>query len=291
MPRLYLKVEGGIHRHPKVLRLVEVFQLPELEGPDLVVGFLMRWWHYCAEYAGGDGKPADCPRNVLRDLARALLGKSAAVVTPDLVQTLREARLMDQHGRPWDWQDYTGALLARRAKDAERKRKLHGRSVEAPREIPRREEKSTHTDLSLHTEAVVQEKPEAKTQLVVQGDALLQAGAARRETKEAALEHAAKIVFGYWRDTLGWDPKRTMFAGKRKARIITRLRENNGDVSTLLYAVDGALRDDWIMGRDARSTKTYKDTSTVFRDLEQVEKLAAQAKNRQDHHPYLGEAR
>lgn len=131
MARLYLRVEASLPRHPKVRRLAELLALPEAIGTDLVIGFLLRWWGYCAEF-GSSGKPAEVPRSILHDFAKSMLGASSLVVTPDLVDSLREARLMDTHGRPWDWQDYTGLLLKQRANDAERKRKGQGGSAASP---------------------------------------------------------------------------------------------------------------------------------------------------------------
>jgi len=110
---------------------------------------------------------------------------------------------------------------------------------------------------------------------------------ADRKTKEAGLDLAAEVVFRYWRDRMGFDPARTLLNEKRKSRIIARLRENGGDVSELLYVVDGALRDDWTMGRDARSTKPYNGTQTIFRDREKLEGLLALVPDRADMHPYL----
>ena len=61
---------------------------------------------------------------------------------------------------------------------------------------------------------------------------------------------------------------------KRERRIVSRLRESSGDLSILCYAVDGALRDDWIMGRDERSPRSYDGVENIFRDRAQVERLA-----------------
>lgn len=112
---------------------------------------------------------------------------------------------------------------------------------------------------------------------------------AARKRKEAALELAAEIIFRYWRDRMGFDPARTVLNEKRRERIVARLRENGGDVSELLYVVDGAVKDPWTMGRDPRSTKPYNGTQTIFRDREKVEELLALVKGlREETHPYLG---
>lgn len=111
----------------------------------------------------------------------------------------------------------------------------------------------------------------------------------QRRTVEAALDLAAATVFAYWRDRMGKDPSRTILNEKRRSRIVARLRENGGDVSELLYCVDGALRDDWTMGRDPRSPKPYNGTETIFRDREKVETLIALTFPHEGPHPYLEE--
>ena len=289
MARLYLQVEIHVRRHPKVLALVEELQLPDDIGPDLVVGFLERWWGYCAEF-GSNGKPADCPRTILVDCARAMLGHSSNPLTPELSQLLRKHRLMDQHGRPWDWQDFTGNLLARRARDAERHRNVRGRSTENARTV-----QTDSSLVSLASSNLDASKPGEEAEkkpsvaLVVQSPAEVAVieKAQRRQVKADALRLAVEIVFRYWRDAMGLDPKRTILTGKREARISARLQENGVDVSELLYCVDGALLDDWTMGRDPKSTKAYNGTETIFRDREKVESLLALVTDRQEEHPHL----
>lgn len=95
----------------------------------------------------------------------------------------------------------------------------------------------------------------------------------RRKTVEAGLDLAADVLFAYHRDRFGHP--RAILDDKRRNRIIARLRENGGDVSELLYALDGALKDDWIMGRAKESTKKYDSIDTIFRDRGQVERFLA----------------
>jgi hypothetical protein len=131
MARLYLRIEAALPRHVKVRRLSERFGIEPPIGPDLVLAFLIKWWAYCGEF-GSDGKPADCPRSVLQELSASLRAASALVQIPDIEEALKSEHLMDSHGRPWDWQDYSGLLLARRARDADRKRKGRGHSAPIP---------------------------------------------------------------------------------------------------------------------------------------------------------------
>lgn len=130
-PRLYLRVEASLSRHPKVHQLVEAFGLDDHTGPYLVVGFLLAWWGYAAEFGSG-GHPADCPRRVLDDMAAPLRAASTVAVVPPIEDALKKVRLMDGRGHPWDWQDYTGLLLTKRAKDADRKRTVRGLSAPCP---------------------------------------------------------------------------------------------------------------------------------------------------------------
>lgn len=99
---------------------------------------------------------------------------------------------------------------------------------------------------------------------------------------------AAKVVFAYWQEVMG--KPRALFDDRRRSRIIARLRENSGDVGELLFAIDGAEKDDWLMGRDNKSGgKKYNDIETVLRDRAQVEKLAESigAYQRGEEHPIM----
>ena len=134
-----------------------------------------------------------------------------------------------------------------------------------------------------------EEQPRSGTRVVRLGkkDLKVREKTANRKTKEAALNLAAEVVFRYWRDRMGFDPDRTILNEKRRKRIVDRLRENGGDVSELLYCVDGALRDDWTMGRAPRSVKPFTGTQTIFRDREQVEALVGLVADRREVHPYI----
>jgi len=121
--RAWLKVEGALGRHPKVRALAERYGV----HPYLIVGFLVAWWDYCADFGSGE-RPANCSRTVLAEFAQPIMAAAREAVVPDIADALREVRLMDAHGHPKDWQDYTGALLTKRAKDAERMRTVREQS-------------------------------------------------------------------------------------------------------------------------------------------------------------------
>lgn len=108
----------------------------------------------------------------------------------------------------------------------------------------------------------------------------VRAGAMDRFKREDWLKHCAEVVFAYWAAKLG-HPE-ALLDRKRETRIMARLRENNGNWGELCYAVDGALKDDWLMGRDERSRRRYDGIETIFRDREQIERLARECRGYRD---------
>lgn len=89
---------------------------------------------------------------------------------------------------------------------------------------------------------------------------------------DEAIQRMAEVVFAYWAARMA-HPK-AILDQKRERKIVARLKENRGDLGELLYVVDGARKDDWLMGRDPRAPRTYDGIETIFRDREQVERLA-----------------
>ena len=106
--------------------------------------------------------------------------------------------------------------------------------------------------------------------------------------REAALALAVEIVFRYWQAKMN-KSGRVILDDKRGRYIKARLRENGCDVSELLYAIDGAKRDDWLMGRCDNSRKKFNGIQQLFRDREQVENLVEQLGRVPDIHPLLRE--
>jgi hypothetical protein len=105
-------------------------------------------------------------------------------------------------------------------------------------------------------------------------------GKLKRELRDLrAVEPEALIVrdvLDYWRERC--KPRATIaIGGKRWEKVRARLRDqlDRGKPFTpaeLKLAVDGALLDPWLSGRDRRS-KGYLDAETIFRDAEMVERL------------------
>lgn len=84
-------------------------------------------------------------------------------------------------------------------------------------------------------------------------------------------EMQAEIIFAYWAARLGHE--QAMLDSKRTQKLKQRLEENGGNVHELLFVVDGAKRDDHLMGRNG-SARKYDGIETLFRDRGQVERLA-----------------
>lgn len=80
---------------------------------------------------------------------------------------------------------------------------------------------------------------------------------------------AVRVVFGEWQRTHG-HPQAKLDA-KRTALIRRALKLHTAE--QLGQAIRGALKDDWIMGRDLKSTKKYDGIETLLRDTAQIERL------------------
>lgn len=115
-------------------------------------------------------------------------------------------------------------------------------------------------------------------------------GARSKLSGEQALRLKAEMVFYYW--CAKFDHMNSRLDAKREARIVSRLKENDGDVNEIFYALDGAHADDFIMARGEHSTKKrYDGIETVLRDRGQVERFSqSRAKFvRGDRHPKIAQ--
>jgi mRNA-degrading endonuclease toxin of MazEF toxin-antitoxin module len=143
--------------------------------------------------------------------------------------------------------------------------------------LNKQEQLDSHTSLALVRQSRTPAKPPARsvaeiTESIATLMASVQAGTETRLANEKLLRWKAEVAFAYWAKRMGHE--RSLLDAGRERRLIARLRENNGDLNELLYCVDGAQRDDWIMGRDAKSPRKYDGDETIFRDRAQVERLA-----------------
>lgn len=106
-------------------------------------------------------------------------------------------------------------------------------------------------------------------------DLLLAKETAKTDARERRQEYRralAGFVFSYWAQKMGHPGAR--LDRDRLRKISARLEECEDDPRELLFAVDGALRDDWLMGKDSQSTRKYDQIKTLFRNREQIEHLA-----------------
>lgn len=105
------------------------------------------------------------------------------------------------------------------------------------------------------------------------GEAMAEVAASGQRSIQAdeARELQAEVVFAYWAAMLGHD--RALMDGKRTRRLLTCLSDNHGDVHELLFVVDGARRDPFLMGKRGEGQK-YDGIETLFRDRAQVERLS-----------------
>ena len=113
---------------------------------------------------------------------------------------------------------------------------------------------------------------EAVTQRLAAVLADVASNAQRKVGREQLLKLQAELVFAYFanRNNL----TRTLFDAKRELRLIARLKENDGDVSELLYACDGAHLDPHLKGENDRAQCYADRLETVYRDRGMVERLA-----------------
>jgi hypothetical protein len=81
---------------------------------------------------------------------------------------------------------------------------------------------------------------------------------------------AAQLVFGYWATKTGQD--RALYDRQRESVLMRALSENRGDVSELMYAIDGALLDPWHNG-EKDGTK-HLGVDHILRNRGKIEELA-----------------
>lgn len=95
----------------------------------------------------------------------------------------------------------------------------------------------------------------------------------------------AEMVFAYWQAK--YRKPRAQLDSRREALIKKRLVENGGDVSELFYALDGAMKDDWVMGRSANAEGTHDEIEHILRNRANIERYANKCRDYRDskEHP------
>lgn len=110
-----------------------------------------------------------------------------------------------------------------------------------------------------------------------------------RLDRERTRREKARVIITYYRDRTGRSD-RFICTPQRETLVMNKLRENGDDDSELLYVVDGLLKDDHLMGREARSTRKYDDLSLIYRDREHIERLSLLGGMNGKPHPSLEHA-
>lgn len=105
---------------------------------------------------------------------------------------------------------------------------------------------------------------------LVQVHAEIVEGTRNRLRARQARTLAAGMVFSYWAARTGHE--RSLLDPKRESLILSRLKESGGNVSEMLYAVDGALRDPWHNGEKDQTKRM--GVEMIFRHRAKVEELA-----------------
>lgn len=104
-------------------------------------------------------------------------------------------------------------------------------------------------------------------------------------TKRDQFRHvAAAFVFGYWVAKL--EHYRAELDPVRESLLCQRLSESTDDISTMLYVVDGAKKDDWTAGRHPRAPSGLDAISKLYANRETVETHAGRCKEWRDGLPH-----
>jgi len=82
----------------------------------------------------------------------------------------------------------------------------------------------------------------------------------RRRVKKL-LQVQVELAFAYWAKKYGHH--RALLDPKRETMIRKRLTENGGDLSEVLYAIDGAERDEYLEKRGWRLDLILRDRATL----------------------------
>lgn len=114
----------------------------------------------------------------------------------------------------------------------------------------------------------------------------IESGARERLKRQDTRVLQSELVFSYWQAKTGHD--KAIMDMDRERRIVRRLEENGGDVSELLYAIDGCLKDRHLQGENDRNRK-YDGIETIFRDRAIIERLAGSMKGyrNKEMHPMV----
>ena len=123
----WIRVDGNLAGHPKVLRLAEVLHVPRATALGYVVGL----WCWAVQYAptGGPVTPAHASVCMRDGIGRAPSAQRVA----RFYEALVECGFIDQDGILHDWHIYQGAIVEKRERDREHARKSRERRASVAR--------------------------------------------------------------------------------------------------------------------------------------------------------------
>lgn len=103
--------------------------------------------------------------------------------------------------------------------------------------------------------------------------------------REQLYRTQAALAFSYWAAT--YQKRRPLLDVKRERVLVQRLEENRGDLSELLWALDGARRDAYVIG--TRTGQRHDQVEWLLRDRSNVEYYAElmAAYRRGETHPMV----
>jgi hypothetical protein len=94
----------------------------------------------------------------------------------------------------------------------------------------------------------------------------------------------AELVFAYWQAETGHE--KALLDDKRLNRLKKCLKENQGDVHELLYAVDGWRKDPTFRGLAEKENRVLDGIENIFTDRGRIERLAGHCKGRREGRPH-----
>ncbi len=126
----WIRVDGNLAGHPKILHLAELLSVPI----PMAVGYVVMLWGWAVQYApeGGPVTPAVCSV-----CARGGYGdKRVTTRVARLHAALVTAGVIDPDGMLHDWHVYQGAIVEKRERDREHAKKARDRRATIARATP-----------------------------------------------------------------------------------------------------------------------------------------------------------
>lgn len=278
----WIRVESDLPDHPKSDEL------------DALLGVTRSWTHVVQLWLWASRFR---PKGNLDGLPDERIAKCAGWVgdATKFVHALRQVRFLDPDSGIHDWNDFQGKMLKRKAKDRIRKRverrgnkgnkgdfetpdsagrpqDIQGTSEGNPAPVHRKSVPTIRHGTTRDGTAPDETKNEEPLSTGV--DLFGKTEKPKDRSRDAEIDR----VLAHWKAVHG--SERSLIDGKagekRRKRVKARLDEGT-TADECILAIDGALRDPFLMGTDPKSPRAYRDVETILRDRAQVERLAALA--------------